>query len=71
MFKLFEMIGALMATTCLLQIVSSPTGVLKEIRQGPVPHLASFDRKLQRAKSKQDPRRHANIRRIKRNDGRD
>ena len=46
MTKLFELIGTLMATACLIQIASDPAGVVKEIRLGPVPSLVSLDQRL-------------------------
>jgi len=46
MARLFEYMGTLMATACLVQIASDPARVLTEIRLGPVPSLVRLDQHL-------------------------
>ena len=46
MTKLFELIGTIIATACLIELASNPAGALRDIHRGPMPDLAGFNRKL-------------------------
>jgi len=62
--KLFEWIGCLMAVLCMAEVIHNPKQALEDIRRGPAPNLAAFNRQLQRPRS-QTCRKRANIGRIK------
>ncbi len=46
MTKLFELLGTVIATACLVQIASNPGAALRDIERGPMPELAKFNRSL-------------------------
>lgn len=48
--KLFEWIGGLMAILCLAEVVYNPGAALEDIRRGPMPNLAAFNRQLHKPK---------------------
>lgn len=50
--KLFEWIGGLMAILCLAEVMHNPRGALEDIRRGPVPNLAAFNRQLHKPKAR-------------------
>jgi len=47
MLKLFEWIGSIIAIACLIEIASDPKQVIRDIRNGPAPHLREFNDRLQ------------------------
>ncbi len=46
MFKLFEWIGSIIAIACLIEIASNPKQVVRDIQNGPAPHLREFNDRL-------------------------
>jgi hypothetical protein len=44
--KLFEWIGSIIAIACLIEIVSNPNQVVRDIQNGPAPQLKEFNERL-------------------------
>jgi hypothetical protein len=56
MTKLFELLGTVIATACLVQIASNPRAALKDIERGPMPNLTGFDDALNGRRTDGDKR---------------
>lgn len=55
MAKLFSWIGSIIAIACLIEIVSNPKQVVKDIQNGPAPNLSKFNDQLHSGKRTHDP----------------